>query len=135
MGERTVTLDEYVQAFRTWAGVARLSDGEQALLDEALAYVATFAPGDGAARPVGAWCETMTRWYEDRAVDVDNWDLGALRLAVVKSCLLDRLLYCGEALRTRPCPEHQGRWSGCCRRHPCPHGCDGPCGCRTGWVP
>jgi hypothetical protein len=36
-----------------------------------------------------------------------------LRLAIVKSNLLYRLLYAGEELRTEPCPKHKGHWSGC----------------------
>lgn len=34
-------------------------------------------------------------------------------LQIRKSCLLDRLIYGGQALRETPCPVHKGRWSGC----------------------
>lgn len=46
-----------------------------------------------------------------------------------KSNLLGRLIYGAEKLRTVPCPEHQGEWSGC-HPEPCPHGCG-----YTGWLP
>jgi len=50
-----------------------------------------------------------------------------------KSNLLHRLLYQGQKLRSRPCPEHKGTWSGC-------HWEALPCGCQdgsnvTGWLP
>lgn len=35
-----------------------------------------------------------------------------IRLAVSKSCLLDRLIYGGEKVSQTPCPVHKGRWSG-----------------------
>jgi hypothetical protein len=54
-------------------------------------------------------------------------------LAVRKSCLLKRLLYRGEELRTRKCPVHGGRWHGCFTER-CRAGCDG-CGCACGWLP
>lgn len=44
-----------------------------------------------------------------------------------KSNLLARLLYAREKLRTRPCPEHKGQWSGI---DECPYGCGS-----TGWLP
>jgi len=54
-------------------------------------------------------------------------------LQIQKSCLLDRLFFQTEGLRTVPCPEHKGRWSGCVWD-------DLPCGCQnganvTGWLP
>lgn len=50
-----------------------------------------------------------------------------------KSNLLWRLLYAGEPLRTRKCPEHDGHWSGC-KPEPCPHGCSYGHDV-TGWLP
>ena len=49
-----------------------------------------------------------------------------------KSNLLARLIYGGEKLRTKMCPEHKGHWSGCVFREEdrCPHGCQ-----HTGWIP
>jgi hypothetical protein len=54
-------------------------------------------------------------------------------LQISKSCLLDRLFFQDEALRTVPCPTHKGRWSGCVWDKL-------PCGCQnganvTGWLP
>ena len=54
-------------------------------------------------------------------------------LQIRKSCLLDRLFFQNEGLRTVPCPEHKGSWSGCSWGSP-------PCACQnganvTGWLP
>ena len=49
--------------------------------------------------------------------------------AIKKSNLLSRLIYEGEKIRTKPCPIHQGRWSGWHYPEVCPHGCD-----FTGWI-
>jgi hypothetical protein len=55
-------------------------------------------------------------------------------LAISKSCLLDRLFYQeNEGVRTVPCPDHKGSWSGCNWNSP-------GCACRnganvTGWLP
>ena len=35
---------------------------------------------------------------------------GYVQIDIDKSYCLSRLLYCGEELRTIPCPEHKGRW-------------------------
>jgi hypothetical protein len=52
-----------------------------------------------------------------------------VRLLITKSSLLNRLVYCGETLRTEKCPKHKGRWSGI----PSP-GNECECGL-TGWLP
>lgn len=66
------------------------------------------------------------REYESRASAVDD-----VFLQISKSALLDRLLYGGEPVRTKPCPEHKGRWSGLeFGENMCPHGCQ-----LTGWLP
>lgn len=60
-------------------------------------------------------------------------------MRIKKSCLLDRLLYGGEKLRSKMCPVHKGTWSGIeCgpsndgtfQGNVCPHGCQ-----LTGWIP
>lgn len=53
--------------------------------------------------------------------------LDRVLLDISKSNLLWRLIYCGEKLRTKPCPEHKGRWSGI---QECAYGCND-----TGWIP
>lgn len=61
----------------------------------------------------------------------ESWQF--IRLAIGKSCLLDRLIYGGETLRTDMCPVHEGRWSGCSTDAQ-PEGCN--CRhdiCVTGW--
>lgn len=55
--------------------------------------------------------------------------IGAIRIAIGKSSMLARLIYGGETLRTVPCPEHKGHWSGITWEQPA-------CGCDlTGWLP
>lgn len=46
----------------------------------------------------------------------DHWR--GIRLAISKSCLLDRTMYCGEKPSQTPCPVHKGKWSGCHFRWP-----------------
>ena len=53
-------------------------------------------------------CEYRLQWRKEFA---GHW--GFIRLAILKSCLLDRLIYGGEKLRENMCPIHKGHWSGC----------------------
>ena len=94
------------------------------------------------------FCEALETWAQVFATARDGDDVetrarreefatnwSAVYLAIRKSCLLDRLLYGGEKLRTRPCPVHKGRWSGI-TDPPCTHCGTGPtCQCNTGWMP
>ncbi len=53
-----------------------------------------------------------------------------MKVDIMKSNLLGRLLYAKEALRTERCPRHKGHWSGQAMFfEKCPHNCDG-----TGWL-
>lgn len=81
-------------------------------------------------RPVSHYCNALTSWRRavleaDERGDYEN-DGGMqsvattlretampLDLAIRKSNLLYRLIYLGEPLRSEPCPEHKGHWSGC----------------------
>lgn len=61
-------------------------------------------------------------------------------LQIRKSCLLDRLFFQKEGLRTEPCPIHKGRWSGCAWSKPECATEENPMGCMngsnvTGWLP
>jgi len=94
------------------------------------------------------FCTAMETWADAAATPLESdsqaarerrdqfghhWQIiyGAIR----KSCLLDRLMYGQEKLRTRPCPVHHGRWSGI-TSPPCEHCGVGPtCQCNTGWLP
>lgn len=53
--------------------------------------------------------------------------------SISKSCLLDRLLYGGEKLRTEMCPVHKGHWYGCSPSNEITCGCDHGI-CITGWL-
>ncbi len=71
------------------------------------------------------------RFYDLLSAEKTAESVGHVFLQIRKSDLLFRLLYRGEELRSTPCPEHKGRWSGL--EHPdnrCPHGCQ-----FTGWLP
>lgn len=90
---------------------------------------------------LSTFCNAMRTWFRciqqgiERAEAEGRIGHGAdyadmlLRIEtdISKSSLLARLLYDGEELRTRECPEHKGRWSGI---GPCRHGCG-----MTGWIP
>jgi len=90
--------------------------------------------------PVSAYCNAFATWldalaekYRDPAHTqyAPAWlrhrDGADILLAIRKSNLLYRLIYCGEPLRERKCPLHQGVWSGI---GDCVHGCH-----QTGWLP
>lgn len=60
---------------------------------------------------------------------------GMVFLQIMKSNLLHRMLYQGEAPREKPCPVHKGRWSGCVM--PDSMECKGACASGinvTGWL-
>lgn len=92
------------------------------------------------------FCKAMDAWAKACMTDLptddeykkkwrekfrDAW--GFIRLSIGKSCLLDRLIYGGETIRTEMCPVHQGHWSGCTDQKP-PPGCNCYHGiCVTGW--
>lgn len=94
------------------------------------------------------FCEALEQWAEafvnpqehddsDTRVRRQEFQVhwGEVHKAIRKSCLLERLLYGGEKLRTRPCPIHKGQWSGI-TDPPCEHCGVGPtCRCNTGWLP
>jgi hypothetical protein len=98
-------------------------------------------------RRISEYCEAFEHWLrvidESAACDEhspwknEEWvgHIDGIRLAVRKSCLLDRLIYDGQKLRQEKCPKHQGRWSGIdggpsMPHSHCEHGCD-----LTGWLP
>ena len=71
--------------------------------------------------------EDQKQWRKEFA---NHW--GYIELAIHKSCLLDRLIYAREPLRTEMCPVHKGKWSGCVWEKL-------ECGCQfgsnvTGWL-
>lgn len=158
MTARVLTASEYVAAFATWRDLsrgklprARVGDDRDAagarfddLVAGGCAAVLAAFPDDVAREP-DAYCAPFATYLGERPED-DVQGVRDLDLAIRKSCLLDRLIYVGEAPRTRPCPKHEGRWSGLpwpgskcthgddCR---CANGCEciAPCGCATGWLP
>ena len=91
--------------------------------------------------------------YPEDVVAIDR----VRNLLIGKSCLLDRLIYCGEEPSQTPCPVHQGAWSGIHLGWPGQRWSDGrpvpvaprlaewvaagcrcyqhKCGCTTGWQP
>ena len=72
--------------------------------------------------------EHVRRWRKEFS---QHWQF--IRLAIAKSCLLDRLIYGGEKLRKEMCPIHQGRWSGCNISGEDPCECQHDT-CITGWL-
>jgi hypothetical protein len=91
--------------------------------------------------PLNEFCWAITTWFrciEQANVAGDPHQhghdyaavLSHVELDIRKSNLLGRLIYGGQALRTEPCPEHNGHWTGSAMLEGCPHGCHG-----TGWLP
>jgi hypothetical protein len=71
--------------------------------------------------------EYQLRWRKEFS---EHWRF--IRLAIAKSCLLDRLIYGGEQVREKMCPIHKGHWSGCnLTGEPCDCAHDS---CITGWL-
>ena len=92
--------------------------------------------------PVSMVCDALVQWRDAlRESSKEQYrDLGKdayeVFFAINKSNLLWRLIFLGEKLRTKPCPVHQGRWSGC--NDAAGSGCQGACmsgGNVTGWLP
>ena len=79
--------------------------------------------------PTGSEDEYKKKWSDDFR---KHWQF--IYTAIMKSCLLDRLIYGGETVRARMCPAHNGHWSGCwlnpSQKCECAHG-----SCLTGWLP
>jgi hypothetical protein len=124
-----LTVAAYADVFDTWRTLARLEDGEAATLVAAIAHLR--GSFDATPRDPQAFCDAFDAFLASR----DGYERGGLRLRIVKSCLLDRLVYCREPPRTVKCPQHDGRWSGL-QIELCPHGCNlASCGCTTGWLP
>lgn len=87
-------------------------------------------------RPVSEYCMAFETWF--RVVTKKAMALGdrqtvvsmsSIRTSIKKSNLLARLIYNGEKLRTKECPEHKGEWNGHAMLTGCAHHCDG-----TGWL-
>ena len=95
--------------------------------------------------PLGDFCEAIGTWMDcivknntDPALKRGGMEhgneyyefLNRMRIDIMKSNLLGRLLYAKEPLRTRMCPLHKGHYSGQAMFfEKCPHLCDG-----TGWL-
>ncbi len=122
----TITVTAYCQALETWARVAERPLIEVATLREATAHL--HAKFSGTQR-IQVLCRELLVWSRTQ----DRRDVAQLQLGIEKSCLLHRLIYSQEPLRTRPCPIHRGHWSGCTPDE-CPAGCSYGDNV-TGWLP
>lgn len=75
-------------------------------------------------QPVSAYCHAFKTWADTVAHLIPA--VRGIEISVTKSNLLARLIYGKERLRTTPCPEHKGHWSGLFIE----------CECQgTGWLP
>lgn len=111
--EPVMPISRYCKALETWVSCIQMNNGmyPSSLIPEGFAMPAR---GDGHGASYVAI-------------------LPGMLTDIRKSNLLYRLLYRGQPLRKRPCPQHRGHWSGW-SKEPCPHGCsDGEN--VTGWLP
>lgn len=90
------------------------------------------------------YCSKFLQWAD--LVSKDDKELTSsiadVKRRIMKSCLLDRMIYCGEGISQTPCPVHKGEWSGIHweeqRKEYYARGCRcfmHKCGCTTGWQP
>lgn len=88
---------------------------------------------------IDLWIDAMLDLAKRSRASGETWFHGAhyvdhltsVRLDISKSSMLGRLLYGKEKHRKRPCPVHNGSWSGLAFL-----GGEPPCGCDlTGWLP
>ena len=104
--------------------------------------------------PMPFFCDALTTWsnlfmkppeiplgheetdrYDIKTRKEFGQDVQRIFIKIRKSNLLWRMLYEGEKPRTKPCPVHKGRWSGC--RLPEEMECKGACADGlnvTGWL-
>ena len=108
-GCRVTSVEKYCDGFRTWHSaiqdkVARLHD-----------------PDASEVHLDRKWYDSDEAWQKSldfqREQELKLWQgvldaLAVLYLPIVKSCLLNRLIYMGEPLRSRMCPVHRGHWVG-----------------------
>lgn len=79
-------------------------------------------------------CNVLNLWARNQGIDFQS-DWSHIELAIDKSNFLARLFFTDEGLRTKMCPTHNGKWSGCW-----PNYGEAPCACQaggnvTGWLP
>lgn len=126
-GEPVRPVSQYCEAFRQWAaawtikaaelrktmcehcdGTGKVSKYDQGW--KSLAHSDKLA----AKTERCLYClETPGRRYDYAEAKRIAEAASVLQIPIAKSNLLHRLIYIGEPLRTKKCPEHQGRWSGC----------------------
>ncbi len=117
-------IGRYCSALRTW---------EQALVAKVDRELEALHPGLDGKSGKGAEELANITFYKEYKAGRHPRSLAQLEQVtdtfrmIRKSNLLARLLYAGETLRTVPCPEHKGKWSGV---GDCKHGCQ-----LTGWLP
>ena len=93
---------------------------------------------DDFCKAISAWMDCIVKNNTDPALKEGGAEhgkkyyefLNRMKIDIMKSNLLGRLLYAKEPLRTRMCPLHKGHYSGQAMFfEKCPHLCDG-----TGWL-
>lgn len=126
-----LTREAVLDALRTWQRCAQgYLSGREPVLADAVAWYLSGLEQSGALPdvvPLREHCRAASRW-EAKLDRVAQRQARDVRLAIEKSNLLARMLFSGEAPRTRPCPIHRGHWTG--GMEDCPEGCG-----LTGWLP
>lgn len=110
--EPVLPISRYCSALEAWAGCIQMNNYR---------------------RPSSLIPEGFAQFEEDAHGATYAAILPAILTDIRKSNLLYRLIYRGQPLRKRPCPQHRGHWSGW-SIEPCPHGCSDGMNV-TGWLP
>ena len=94
-----IEVEEYCKAFETWKEIAAHCVDMNWVTTGIFHIRKTYS----GVQPIQKLCDALRELMNDIGEFSDkNYDeVSALRLAVEKSCLLDRMIYAGEKLRTR----------------------------------
>ena len=125
-----IKVKKYCASFALWAKVTCeagiITPEEVTIVLNGCDFLLEKFPLSEEEEEIQTLCDELEKWA------AKNRAPRGVMLAVWKSCLLDRLIYGGEELRTVPCPIHKGQWSRC-HIELCPEGCNFGSS-YTGWV-
>ena len=113
-GCRVTSVERYCDGFRAWQSAIEDKVKRMEAKEERYYAWPVQRQEDWSDEEYEKW----VKYYEEEEQrEIDRWKavleaLKLLYLPIYKSCLLNRLIYMGETLRSKQCPIHKGRWSG-----------------------